>query len=460
MPEGALFEVIGGPMDGLGCRLTGPGTAGRKVGNTLSLALDDQVSGRHLECIREGHAWCARDLGSTNGTLLMSQRLDPGRSYPLHDQDVLLLGSTVLLFTEAAEGDQAPAWGGLNFDDPRRRFAMTPELALVWEGLVGSLSDAATPNRLYCDVDRFFLAVMAHIRGQDGAAWACEQWLAAPNRYQILARWLHEVPVERNFQGDPGNLTVAPRLWRLFELAAGEGQKPVDIPAMLAALIQEGRSLAARHIANDNRFSAAYRAASQQGADEAGFLAAFRAAGAATAAPAEPAGTIAPPPAETRPTVSRTLTGGQSDGCEAIWKTFGQRLETLVTGFLADACNPVTGRQEGRPPGLERQLGEVAASPQELGRHLDSLYTLLVAILAGQRDGCKALGEHFLTALEQNAAELKDNRGLGLPLGKKSLDADEWLTRTRTLLGRLESEGASDTLIREMIRKKIQPLGH
>lgn len=457
MPETAAFEVIGGPMDGLGCLLRGPATAGRKVGNALSLALDDQVSGRHLEMFREGHLWCVRDLGSTNGTLLAQQRLEPGRSYPIGHQEVILLGSTVLLFSEVALEEDAPVFGMFSFDDPLRLFSLGPELARVWEGLVAGLDDAATANRFYCDTDRFFLAVMNHVRSGGGAPWACEQWLAAAGRYQILSRWLNDVPVERNYQGESSGLTVAPRLWQLFEAAAGADRRPVTIPAMLTAMVAEGRSLAARHIANDSRFLTAFRAAAAHSDDEAAFVASLGTAAAAveTTAPA-PLRSAAPPP-DVRPEAQLDL---RPDGeCEMVWAAFGRRLETLITGFVVDATSPVTGRQQGHPPGLKRRLDEVTASPRELAPHLDSLYTLLVAILAAQRDGCKAFAEHFLAALEESAAELKDNRGLGLALGKKSLDVDEWLIRTKTLLGRLESEGMSDTLIRESIRNKIAPLG-
>ncbi len=459
MAECVEFEVIGGPMDGLRCCLAGPGTAGRKVGNALSLALDDQVSGRHLEIVREGHDWCVRDLGSTNGTYLASQRLSPDRSYPLKNGDVLLLGSTVLLFTLAQEGAAPLVFGGLNFEDPRSRYPMTAELAQVWERLFTALADEATPNRLYCDVDRFFLALMTQIRGGSGVVYDCERRAAAPDRYQILAKWLHDVPVERAFRGDPGTLTVAPRLWRLLDLAGEERQEVIGIKESLAALIKEGRSLAARYISQDPRFLETYREAMQQNATDAAVIEAFRGTQPEQAPP--PVATVTSSPAEGRPTLLRpaaTPSPQPAAGCEEIWKTFGQRLEVLVTGFLADALNPVASRQEVRPPGLERRLSEALVSPQELKHHLDALYNLLVVILASQRDGYKAFGEHLLLTLEHAAAEMKDNRGLGLPIGKKGIAADEWTIKMKTLLGRLESEGASETIIRDIIRKKIQQL--
>ena len=454
MPASAAFEVIGGPMDGLGALFTGPGTAGRKVGNALSLALDDQVSGQHLEIFREGHDWCVRDLQSTNGTF-QGQRLEPGRSYPLKPRDVLLLGTTVLLHTQVAEGDEPPLFGRLAFDDPRRCHNLGQELTLIWQQLMDKVADPGAINRLYCDADRFFLAIMAHIRGEDGTPWACEQLLASSRRYQILTHWLHEVPVERNYQSDPDNLTVAPRLWRLFETAAGDRQEPLTIPRMLAALIGEGRSLAARHIANDSRFLTAYRAAIAQD-DEAAFIAALRDTVIPTEALAskQPQAAVPAPPAEPE---EEKPSGGD---CSEVWTAFVRRLETLVTGFATDATNPMSEGMRIQLPGLGQRLEEVTASPLELGQRLDGLYTLLVAILAAQRDGCRAFGHHFLAALEMDAAELLESRGHGLNFGKKSLDIDEWLIRAKTVLARMENDGASDALIRHKIIEKLSSQGH
>ena len=73
MSDTVVLEVIGGPMDGLRGLIDKKGTIGRKVGNALSLALDEEVSGRHAEILKEGHDWCIRDLNSTNGTFFQNE---------------------------------------------------------------------------------------------------------------------------------------------------------------------------------------------------------------------------------------------------------------------------------------------------------------------------------------------------------------------------------------------------
>ncbi len=93
-------------MDGLCGLIERKGTIGRKVGNSLSLALDEEVSGRHAEIVKEGHDWCVRDLSSTNGTFHMNEKLLPNRSYPLNMADVLLVGSTILKLDTNTERGQ------------------------------------------------------------------------------------------------------------------------------------------------------------------------------------------------------------------------------------------------------------------------------------------------------------------------------------------------------------------
>ena len=65
MSDTVVLEVIGGPMDGLRGLINMKGTVGRKVGNSLSLALDEEVS-EHVGY--DKHEPVGRNLGnSRNG---------------------------------------------------------------------------------------------------------------------------------------------------------------------------------------------------------------------------------------------------------------------------------------------------------------------------------------------------------------------------------------------------------
>lgn len=126
MSDTLVLEVIGGPMDGLRGCIDKKGTVGRKVGNSLSLALDEEVSGRHAEIVKEGHDWCVRDLNSTNGTFHLNERLQAGRSYPLTLHDALLVGSTVLEVESGREGEACIPFSDSSFSDPRTLYPHDP----------------------------------------------------------------------------------------------------------------------------------------------------------------------------------------------------------------------------------------------------------------------------------------------------------------------------------------------
>ena len=70
-----------------------------------------------------------------------------------------------------------------------------------------------------------------------------------------------------------------------------------------------------------------------------------------------------------------------------------------------------------------------------------------------------ALVDRQVHRLADRAAELMETRGHGLNFGKKSLDIDEWLIRAKSVLARLENDGAGDTLIRRQISEKLNLQG-
>jgi len=63
-------------------------TVGRKPGTTLHLNFRT-VSGRHAEITLENGQLFVRDLGSTNGTYVNGNRLEPHQSVPLGDEDLI-----------------------------------------------------------------------------------------------------------------------------------------------------------------------------------------------------------------------------------------------------------------------------------------------------------------------------------------------------------------------------------
>ncbi len=70
---------------------------GRAQDNQLVLH-DVKVSARHAEIRLEGHGHSIVDLGSTNGTFINEQRLEPNRLYRLKPLDMIRLGGTTFIY--------------------------------------------------------------------------------------------------------------------------------------------------------------------------------------------------------------------------------------------------------------------------------------------------------------------------------------------------------------------------
>jgi pSer/pThr/pTyr-binding forkhead associated (FHA) protein len=467
MSNGVMLEVIGGPMDGLRGLIVGQGTVGRKVGNSLSLALDDVVSGRHAEIVREGHDWCVRDLKSTNGTFLMNEKLQAGRSYPLKLNDVLLVGSTILQISPGIEGKEHVCFSDSSFNDPRTQFMMTSGLKEVWDHLFHSIEIEHIVNRYFCDVDRLFISIMEVAGEESHAGYECISRIDSPGRYQILAKWLAQVPVGNSFSSDTGSLTVAPRVWKVMNLAADRKKEAIGIGDILGAMLEEGGSLAARYMRKDKLFMEDFSMKLRRGASDETVMDIIRTVKKGRALPLSSESIKNTDGQQPATALIGTPLPSVTPGLDDTWKVFGQRLERLVSGFLADAINPVASQQDFRPPGLDTKFDEMFAARtedsnllnQKVKKHLDALYNLLVIILASQRDGYKEFGNYFCTMLESTASEIKNGRPLILPIGKKSVDIEELMVKVKAMLRRMESEGVSETIVRDIIKKKIQQLG-
>ncbi|MFZ5764377.1 MAG: FHA domain-containing protein [Thermodesulfobacteriota bacterium] len=443
MTEQLVLEVIDGPMDGLNCLIDRQSTIGRNVGNILSLALDLEVSGRHVEILREGPSWCLRDLQSTNGTWLKGKKLPPGKTSPVKTGEIFIAGSTIIQLFQGSILDVLSSFSDKGFSDPRKEYTFSPEFTPVWEELYADLPAEGG----YCDIRRLFLALVKQVDEREGVDFAAVRTLQSDGRYKVLDPSLAHANLRPMLQTMPQTLIIAPRVWRVLDLAARKDKEGITPLHFCRALLEEGRSLVSRYIR------------AEYGLLEKFGISLARPAGkgvvAAPSAAESPAGPEAPSPVAPLP---------DQNGNERPWLDFAMKLERILKGFLDDAESPVAGSGSVHPPALQGSVEEAirhapdrAARDAIIAGRLDTLSHLLVLLLAAQREGyatfAARLGARIGKALAAETDE--QNKGL-LPLGKKTLDPQEITNIIRATLSKVESEGMGEQVIREQIRTKLQ----
>ncbi len=230
--------------------------------------------------------------------------------------------------------------------------------------------------------------------------------------------------------------------------------------AFLALLLEEGRSLAAKYIISDrdflNTFSIFVGGGSAPQPVPSGTT------GVAGKQPARPEQAKATP-AMTGDNISPQVDhSSESAPTHHIALDFAQKIDRLVMGFLEDAADPVSGAQKLSINGFDQTLSELltsqteATSDDKITEHLDTLYHVLVLILAAQREGYMIFANKLCTRLDRLLAK-KDNKGSNLlSLGKKSDPSSDVTAILRATLSKVESEGLSEQVVRKKIRKKIR----
>ncbi|MFH1216386.1 MAG: FHA domain-containing protein [Pseudomonadota bacterium] len=443
MTEQLVLEVIDGPMDGLNCLIDKQGNIGRNVGNILSLALDLEISGRHAEILREGPSWCLRDLQSTNGTWIKGKKIDPGKTFPLKMGDTFIAGSTIIQLFQGSILDVLNSFSDKGFSDPRKEYVFSPEFDPVWQ----ELYDHMPPEGNYCDIRKMFLALVKAVDEKEGEEFSSVRTLSSGARYKILDPCLANIGLQPMLQTMPQTLVIAPRVWRVLDLAAKKDKEGITPLHFCKAVLEEGRSLVSRYIRSDQplleRFGVFF------GRPQPG-----KAAGISQA-----------------PDVSRPLPTGPEASAprpeenydERIWLDFVLKIERIIKGFLDDAESPIAGAGKQQLPELEGNLQEaLRVALDKTGREkiisarLETLSHLLVLILAAQREGymdfATRLGARISKAL---AATDDQSKGL-LPLGKKALTAQDITNTIRATLTKVESEGMGEQVIREQIQTKLR----
>jgi pSer/pThr/pTyr-binding forkhead associated (FHA) protein len=101
-PRGEVRLVVeSGPLVGLAFKLSPPSVVvGRNPEADVSLS-EPTVSWQHARLTSHGAAWTIVDLGSTNGTRLNGERIEPERQVPIDPGAEVRFGEITLRFEAA-----------------------------------------------------------------------------------------------------------------------------------------------------------------------------------------------------------------------------------------------------------------------------------------------------------------------------------------------------------------------
>jgi hypothetical protein len=407
MTDSLVLEVIGGAMDGLRRRLAGNVVSvGRKVGSFLALAMDMKVSRRHAEIHREGRVWRMREKNSKGGIWLNGKRLPPDARVSLEPGQVFLMGGSVIEAGRARAGRPDIVITEDCFADPREACAMTTECREAWERAF-----AVAGKKGYWEIE--ILAAEAASRIMDFSSEHIRATLdmTSSRRWDALAGWLGPVRPDPIFSIDlsgADSILAPPRIWKILDLIRGkkidQGKDSPMTPAdFLRGILDEGRSLAARHMAGDRKFLKNL----------------------------ESSGNRRDPPVSPVRKISRKGDGGdipkeiQADAAgmngaardeDGPWREYVLRMERITLGFVNDAMHRSAGGKDFKLPGFDARLEDMPFEKEKIQKYLDELERALLGVLSAHRNGVgeyeKALGERIVRDLKEAGESGRKKNGL------------------------------------------------
>jgi pSer/pThr/pTyr-binding forkhead associated (FHA) protein len=157
-------------------------TIGKREDADLSITTDAAVSGMHVLLERAGQMWCARDLGSRNGTFVNGERLFGERV--LRDGDEIIVGRTRLVFRAEVSGDE-PTTEGLGAPPvltPRERVVLVELCRPLWSGNV--FTQPASVREIAMSLVVSEAAVKQHL-GRLYEKFGVDDDAAGPRRVQL-----------------------------------------------------------------------------------------------------------------------------------------------------------------------------------------------------------------------------------------------------------------------------------
>ena len=423
-----VIEVLGGPLDGLRtCGEKNRMGIGRQVGNSLTLAIDQAVSGYHAEVILEGNVWCLRDLGSTNGTWFKGNRVEPKVSMSLDSEDQILVGTNTVLRVLLSEKAVAPISFNAHQVDLRTIQPMDADFADFWEALYAK-------RPAYLDS-----GILFNILGQDQKIGLLAGFFQQKNLAEPLESWIEQKrSVNRAYRLDPDFLTVAPRVLQFFEEVRNSEQK-LSVRDFTEAVIAE-RRVRGREVESLYLWLEHYKPQSPaSGSDP---------------VPVPEVSSSSPAPAE-----KKGITEKKENKQDAFFLEFILQTEKIVLGFIKDAVHPTSVPDHFALPGFTYTAEEILIQSDEekkaqfFKEYLPVLISSLKVVLVAQREGANnypgKLNEQLTDILEEI------NKGSMFDQFRQSSNLSP-ADRIRSVLKSAEATGLGEHLIRERIREKMK----
>lgn len=445
------IEVIGGPMDGLFRPLSGKEvTIGRKVGQDLALDRDRKISNQHALIRLEGHDWCLREdkkRPSKNGTSLDGKLIEPGESYPLRPNQVIVMGSTAIEVFAISEKDSSFPPFFHEEGDPREVFGFTPELNALWNQI-----QFDNQEKGFIDSRSLFRGIAEKDRESGRGLFECVVNSISADSWVALGEWVVHKRLDPLFSVDQGALIYPPRIWKILNLASRGNGRLVDPQKLLQALLEEGRSIPARYMAQDVHFLKAMG---------------LRVPGHKIPIPLVNPTDISvnrphsPPPPSTDSTAAPLSHANQME--MAFWKKQAKDFEAAVLAIFEDAFLPPGVNIPVFPPGFSQHLdGFLDAEDRDgAGEYLEAMRYYLLRVMNVYKESARKVEDEIIFRIREDLRNLKQQGGeaKGLwPIGKGD-DNGRMVAALEKTIKNIELEGLSDRIIRQTIHLLFQDGG-
>jgi len=238
------LEVMDGPMDGLICvskneKCTIYRDSDQKcIDNIMCLQFDNGISNPHAEIINKKGQWYLKDLGSQNGIPLEDRLLKKNENYLLEKNQLFCLESTLikLLETDSHEYEYSSKSNNF-FVDLRLQYKerMSDKLSNLWNQIYSE----STNNNRFCDTRILFSYLLKNTNIQFSLK-------------KYLPDWIQNIRKPFYFESD--HFLIAPRIWRIMNIATQITANPVCIDHLIFSIFLENRSLLSELMKSDYSF--------------------------------------------------------------------------------------------------------------------------------------------------------------------------------------------------------------